>query len=918
MLHIVDILRSRPDVLAQYHRMFRYILVDEYQDTNTVQYLWLRLLAQREHAPANICCVGDDDQCVAAGTLITMGDRSERPVERVRPGDSVLSCYGSGLFRPSRVLRVHARRSNSPLLRVRTEAGRELVSTAEHIQFADVVLGPSPQRHYTYLMRKDDWYRLGTSQVYTRGQVHPVIGFKQRSVQEHADAVWLVDAFMSEADARECEHLLSLRYGISTLPFVARDPGTRGSGLEASLVRDQARLDRIHRLRSGANGALRLMEDHGLDIGQPHHVPRTARGRRRNLILTLFADKRGSTPMHRIALSGNDEEGRTAVLAAGLNARSYKRNPQNWRYESSFRTMDDVVEIQTRIASRTPVTLVRKANLLGKALTLRATSQLRPGMVLAAIDGRHDAIAAIEEVPASEVFDLDVEGTHNFVANGLVTHNSIYSWRGAEVENILRFEKDFPGATLVKLESNYRSTAPILAAASGLIAHNEGRLGKTLRPGLADAAGEKLMVASVWDSDEEARLVGERIEALHRDGHALSEMAILVRAGFQTRAFEERMITLGLPYRVIGGMRFYERAEIRDAIAYMRVMNQPSDDLAFERIVNVPRRGVGDVALQALHQAARAERIPMTQAVLRLLETGTLKGRVREQLGLLMAALGRGREALAEGRRGDGDERLAGGAHLRVVETLLEESGYVEMWRRDKSPDAPGRLDNLKELVRALADFDTLGGFLEHVSLVMENDENAGADRVNLMTLHGAKGLEFDSVFLPGWEEGLFPSQRTLDEGGNKGLEEERRLAYVGITRARRRAMISHAANRRIYANWQSSVPSRFVDELPAEHVEQMGSAAMAREQMRHAPTVFSGQFPLMAKRPRVVEAWEQPARPARASTIAVGTRVFHQKFGYGVVTGTDDNRLDVEFEKAGFKRVLDSYVDPVASEAAS
>ncbi len=498
---------------------------------------------------------------------------------------------------------------------------------------------------------------------------------------------------------------------------------------------------------------------------------------------------------------------------------------------------------------------------------------------------------------------------------------SIYSWRGAEVENILRFEKDFPGAALVKLESNYRSTAPILAAASALIAHNEGRLGKTLRPGLADAAGEKLLVASVWDSDEEARLVGERIEQLARDGHALSEMAILVRAGFQTRAFEERMITLGLPYRVVGGMRFYERAEIRDAIAYMRVMNQPSDDLAFERIVNVPRRGVGDVALQALHQTARAERIPMTQAVLRLLETGTLKGRVREQLGLLMAALGRGREALSELHRPDGpdgDERLAGGAHLRVVETLLEEAGYVEMWKRDKSPDAPGRLDNLKELVRALADFDTLGGFLEHVSLVMENDENAGADRVNLMTLHGAKGLEFDSVFLPGWEEGLFPSQRTLDEGGNKGLEEERRLAYVGITRARRRALISHAANRRIYANWQSSVPSRFVDELPAEHVEQMGSASLAREQMRHAPTVFSGQFPLMARRPRVVEAWEQPARPSRGGAIAVGARVFHQKFGYGVVKAADDNKLDVEFEKAGYKRVLDSYVEPAAGEAAS
>ncbi|WP_419728733.1 ATP-dependent helicase [Lichenicola sp.] len=487
---------------------------------------------------------------------------------------------------------------------------------------------------------------------------------------------------------------------------------------------------------------------------------------------------------------------------------------------------------------------------------------------------------------------------------------SIYSWRGAEVENILRFDKDFPGAKVVRLERNYRSTAPILAAASGLIAHNEGRLGKTLRPGGNDTSGDKVLIASVWDSDEEARMVGEQIEQLHREKHALSEMAILVRAGFQTRAFEERMITLGLPYRVIGGMRFYERAEIRDAIAYMRVMNQPADDLAFERIINVPRRGVGDVALSALHTTARNAQIPMTEAVLRLLADGTLKGRVRDQLGQLMATLARGRAALGESAQ---DDRLAGGAHIRVVETLLEESGYIDMWKKDKSPDAPGRLDNLKELVRALVDFETLGGFLEHVSLVMENDENAGADRVNLMTLHGAKGLEFDSVFLPGWEEGLFPSQRTMDEGGNKGLEEERRLAYVGITRARKRALISHAANRRIYANWQSSIPSRFIDEIPDEHVEHMGSASLAREQMRSAPPVFGGQFPLMAKRPRTVEAWEQPARPARQGAIEPGTRVFHQKFGYGVVKSADDNKLDVEFEKAGFKRVLDNYVQPVS-----
>lgn len=481
---------------------------------------------------------------------------------------------------------------------------------------------------------------------------------------------------------------------------------------------------------------------------------------------------------------------------------------------------------------------------------------------------------------------------------------SIYSWRGAEVENILRFEKDFPAARVVRLESNYRSTAPILAAASGLIAHNEGRLGKTLRPGRRDAAGERVSVVGLWDSDEEARMVGERIEALRRDDgsggrHGLSEMAILVRAGFQTRAFEERLITLGVPYRIVGGLRFYERAEIRDAIAYARILVQPADDLAFERIVNVPRRGVGDAALRAMHARAREAGIPMLAAAAVLLDEGALKGRVREALRDLLRGLDRWRETLP--REG----------HVVTVATMLDESGYMEMWQRDKSAEAPGRLENLKEFVRALGDFETLQGFLDHVSLVMENEESSEGERVSLMTLHAAKGLEFDTVFLPGWEEGLFPNQRALDEGGNKGLEEERRLAYVGITRARRRAIISHAANRRIYANWQASIPSRFIEELPSEHVAVTGAARLARESMLRAPSVFAGQFPLAARRQQTIDVWEMPARPARESSFAVGARVFHQKFGYGTVTAASDNRLDVAFDKAGAKRVLDSFVEP-------
>ncbi|HEX2939746.1 MAG TPA: UvrD-helicase domain-containing protein [Rhodopila sp.] len=476
---------------------------------------------------------------------------------------------------------------------------------------------------------------------------------------------------------------------------------------------------------------------------------------------------------------------------------------------------------------------------------------------------------------------------------------SIYSWRGAEVENILRFEKDFEGAKIVRLESNYRSTAPILAAASGLIAHNEGRLGKTLRPGRTDAQkGEKVTIVELWDSDEEARMVGSRIEELRREGHALGEIAVLVRAGFQTRAFEERLINIGIPYRVVGGLRFYERAEIRDAIAYMRATVQPTDDLAFERIVNIPRRGVGEAALRTMHETARANGIPLSVAARRLVETGGLKGKVREAVGGLLQQFDQWRALLES----DG--------HVVTVATLLDESGYTDMWKQDKSAEAPGRLENLKELVRALAEFENLAGFLDHVALVTENEEASDGDKVSLMTLHGAKGLEFDTVFLPGWEEGVFPNQRAMDESGNKGLEEERRLAYVGLTRARRRAIVSHAANRRIYANWQTSIPSRFLEELPDAHVQRIGSGGMAREARISSMTSFPGQFPLTAQRPRVIEVWEQPARPARSDRIPVGARVFHQKFGYGTVKAVDDDKLDIAFDKSGEKRVLDRFVE--------
>jgi len=474
---------------------------------------------------------------------------------------------------------------------------------------------------------------------------------------------------------------------------------------------------------------------------------------------------------------------------------------------------------------------------------------------------------------------------------------SIYGWRGAEVGNILRFESDFPGARIIRLERNYRSTGHILAAASGLIAHNQGRLGKTLHTD--GEVGDQIRIRGVWDGEEEARQVGEELEALQRRGMALGKMAILVRAGFQTREFEERFIKLGLPYRVLGGLRFYERQEVRDALAYLRLVNQPSDDLAFERIVNKPRRGIGDTTLRQIHATGRGAGLSLVEAARALAVTDELKPASRRALGSLIADLDRWR-AIA-----------AGLPHAELAETVLDESGYTGMLLADKSPDAPGRLENLKELVAAMAEFESLPGFLEHVSLVMENAEGDPRDMVNIMTLHSAKGLEFDAVFLPGWEEGLFPSQRTLDENGTAGLEEERRLAYVGITRARKRVEISYAANRRVHNMWQNSLPSRFISEIPREHVEE-DSAPGLRPMAEPALSRFEG----------LRDGWGQPRRSApliegQASRVSrddaypPGTRIFHRKFGYGRVVAAEDDKLDIAFDKAGSKKVIASFVVP-------
>ncbi|MBP6877174.1 MAG: DUF3553 domain-containing protein [Phenylobacterium sp.] len=503
---------------------------------------------------------------------------------------------------------------------------------------------------------------------------------------------------------------------------------------------------------------------------------------------------------------------------------------------------------------------------------------------------------------------------------------SIYGWRGAEVDNILRFERDFPGATVIRLERNYRSTSHILAAASGLIRANKGRLGKTLWT--EQNGGEKVVVRGVWDGEAESRLIAEEIErakkgGTEKDPRNYRDIAILVRASFQMRAFEERFVMLQIPYTVVGGPRFFERAEIRDAHAYLRLIQSPDDDLAFERIVNVPKRGIGDTTVQKLLQIARVNGVPVMQAAREAVQTDELAARTRTALSNFLRDLDRWR----------GQAQAI--HHSRLTEQVLEESGYTDALRLDKTPTAQTRLENLKELVQSMQAFDTLESYLEHVSLVMDMDRGPQADAVQIMTLHSAKGLEFPLVFLPGWEEGVFPSQRSMDEKGEKGLEEERRLAYVGITRAREEARISFVANRQVYGRWTSQLPSRFVDELPLENVEASsetgyygGGPGMQQQHGSRwdaSPTFGAGYSSPGWKRAQ--ERSFQGSHPGRgaviegegrlvvsessaASDFKRGQRVFHQKFGYGQVKSVDGNKLTVAFDKAGDKKVIDSFVE--------
>jgi DNA helicase-2/ATP-dependent DNA helicase PcrA len=870
LFRCVNLFELFPEVLQKYREQFRWLLVDEYQDTNHAQYRWLQLLAG-EHR--NLCVVGDEDQCLVEGTRVSMGDGSIKPIEDVKAGDEVLSCFGSADFRPARVSRVH-RASKREGIEITTQSGRRIVSTPEHTHFAGYRLGLTPQRHMTYLMQREDkGFRVGVTRVYTNGQKVPVVGLQLRAKQEAADAAWVISEHDSDAEARAAETEFSLRYQLPMIPFKART-GKGGSGL----VANQRLIDRIFASVDTTTGATRLLADQQLSKEHPHISPRSFEGRRRNVTVTLCGDRRGKTPMHTVSVGGRDPQAKAALESIGLSVRPAKNGSLSWRYESCFSDFGAAMDVVDRIQAVLPVVVKLAARLgqNGDGVTLRNSlpfipaASVRPGMAMFSEDGDYDVVDSVARVPLeAPVYDLDVEPTHNFVADGLVTHNSIYAFRGADIRNILEFEDDFPDAEVIRLEQNYRSTQTILSAANAVVANNRARKAKTLWTDLGQ--GDPVHVRELEDEHAEARFVVNEIERIVDEGGSRDEVAVFYRTNAQSRVLEDMLTRYKLPYQVIGGTKFYERAEIKDAMAYLTLLVNPHDMVAFQRVVNSPRRGIGDTSQARIVGHANTLGEPVWDVASAPENVPGLGPAAVKAVHRFMSIMVRLRERVdAEASVGD------------VLQDTLSESGYLEALEAERTIEAQGRIENLEELVGVAREYDSvaeegsLEEFLQQIALFADQDalrDDEGT--VTLMTLHNAKGLEYPVVFMIGCEEGVFPHSRAVESGD---LEEERRLCYVGITRAKRELFLSYARMRALYGQRDWNLPSRFLDEIPAELTD-------VEQQESRKPRAFSTRWD---------EGPVSRPEPTPGASFALGEDVVHASFGEGVVVGVEPGGIVV------------------------
>ncbi len=925
LLGVVNLLEMFPEVRERYASSFSHVLVDEYQDTNHAQYRMLQLLvgggrdqpaigeAAHSTGHRNLAVVGDDAQCLVAGTLVTMADGAQRPIEDVQVGEVVLAAYGSGDFRPARVLGRHEGRSTKGIA-VTTAAGKRLVSTADHTHFAGFVLGRTPQLHMTYVMwKRGVGFRVGTSRTYTAGQVKPVVWVRLRMRTEGADVGWVVSVHRSDAEARVAEAVLAARYGLPTLPFNARPSGANCGD---SLVGNQQLIDRVFTALNTEEGGRRLLEDEGLGFESPHFTPSAhTSGRlgseriRRRMVLTLCGDRHGASSMHRIAMFGYDDHGRQALERLGLSVRPARRESTGWRYETASKDMRALLSTVERVRGELDFQLQMNARLgrnpdgVANSLPFMRASSLRPGMVMVDADGEFDVIETVERVEIDEpVYDLDIEGVHNFIANGLVTHNSIYSFRCADIKNILEFQDDFPEARVVKLEQNYRSTQTILRAANAVITNNRGGMSKRLWSEHGD--GEQIRIRELEDEHAEARYVVGEIQRLVEDEDVSTrEIAVFYRTNAMSRVLEDALVRADIPYQVIGGAKFYERAEIKDAIAYLSFLSNPQDIVSFNRIANSPRRGLGQTSLSRV--ASHAHSIDVS-----IWEAADSPDQIPGLGAAAVKAMRRFMNTMGDLR----DVRDSGVPVNELLQTLLAQTGYIEALEAERTFEAQGRIENLEQLIQVAREFDaraedgenTLDVFLAQIALVADADSRSDEEGlVTLMTLHNAKGLEYPIVFVVGCEDGVFPHSRAMDEGG---LEEERRLFYVGVTRAMRQLYLSYARQRAVFGARTFGLRSRFLDEIPRELTD-------SPERTQTSSRGMVGVSSAGGQNSNGAGLWASLQAAERLiSDFHLGQDIVHAAFGDGVVTALEpDGIIVVRFSRDGKERKLMAEHAPVS-----
>ncbi|MGB1800226.1 MAG: UvrD-helicase domain-containing protein [Gammaproteobacteria bacterium] len=708
LLRTYELFRDQGAIREHYQHRFKHVLVDEFQDTNSLQYGWLRLLVGEN---STLFAVGDDDQCLAKDTLVTMADDSARKIQDVKAGDLVKSSFGAGDFRAAKVTDQFERSRVGQMVSIHLKSGKIIQSTPEHTHFAGYVLGETPQQYFLYLMYKEGLgYRLGTSQIYTNGQVKPVLGFKQRALHERADALWIIRTHGSENEARMDEMLISLQYGLPTLPFVPRK-GKAKNGL----VHDSRYIERVFKTLDTETAAIKLLNDVNLDESFPHHLPQSRNSNRRNIVITLCGDRRGANPMHRISIVGNDDKARKILESLDCNVRVAKKGSNSWRFETVRADFGELMVIAKRIKDALGAKYILNGHILNRSLPFIKAVFIRPGMVMVNDAGQFDVVekTIVDDVD-TKVYDLNIERTHNFIANGVVTHNSIYSWRGARVENMQAFEQDFKNSRLLKLEQNYRSTATILKAANKLIANNNARLGKDLWTDGED--GDHIGIYMAYNETDEARYVIDRIKQAPEQGKAFTDYAVLYRVSAQSRVLEEALMQSRIPYRVYGGMRFYERAEIKDALAYVRLARFHDDDASFERIVNTPTRGIGNRTVDELRTLARKDNCSLWNAALHIIEHKLMSARALNALDNFIKLIQKMKQAESEATL---DEH---------VDQVIKLSGLIEHFKKEKGEKGLARVENLEELVTASGEFvigdeeeleemDALSAFLSHAAL---------------------------------------------------------------------------------------------------------------------------------------------------------------------------------------------------------